>query len=111
TTLTGSVNDVAFSPDGTTVATASDDGTARMWNAHTGQPITTLTGSVNDVAFSPDGTTVATISNDNTARLCIAILPPDKQTKKLCSAKGRSLTKEEWPQYLPDHPYEQISQN
>jgi hypothetical protein len=53
----GPVNAVAFSPDGTTLATTSDDHTARLWNAHTGHPIATLRGHtaiVNDVAFSPD---------------------------------------------------------
>jgi WD40 repeat protein len=29
----------AFSPDGTRIVTASDDGTARIWDARSGQPI------------------------------------------------------------------------
>ena len=37
TTHTGPVNSIAFSPDGNTFATASDDNTARVWDAHTGQ--------------------------------------------------------------------------
>src|SRR5205823_5992616 len=36
------VNRVVFSPDGTVVATASWDGTAKLWNATTGQELATL---------------------------------------------------------------------
>jgi WD40 repeat protein/DNA-binding XRE family transcriptional regulator len=58
------VNDVAFSPDGTQVATASLDGTAKVWNAATGQELMTLPGAdgskVYSVAFSPDGRRLAT---------------------------------------------------
>jgi WD40 repeat protein len=77
---------VAFSPDSAQLATASTDGTARTWDAATGQPRTTLTGhdnSVTAVAFSPDGTQLATASTDGTARTwdaaageCLAILLP-----------------------------------
>ena len=34
----GAVTGVAFSPDGALLATASADGTARIWNAATGEP-------------------------------------------------------------------------
>lgn len=51
------VNDVAFSPDGTTVVTASDDGTVRRYTAATGALRSTYTGAgkISAVAFSPDG--------------------------------------------------------
>ncbi len=66
------VNCVAFSPDGKTVLTGSDDKTARLWNAATGKPIgppLAHQDAVNCVAFSPDGKTVLTGGADKTARL------------------------------------------
>jgi WD40 repeat protein/serine/threonine protein kinase/tetratricopeptide (TPR) repeat protein len=63
---------VAFSPDGTRIATASDDKTATVWDAATGAVLVELkghTGSVNSVAFSPDGTRLVTGSNDRTVRV------------------------------------------
>ncbi|MEG4584030.1 AAA-like domain-containing protein, partial [Microcoleus sp. MOSTC5] len=67
-----SVNSVAFSPDGKTLASASSDHTIKLWNVQTQKPIATLTGhsnSVWSVAFSPDGLTLASASSDNTIKL------------------------------------------
>jgi WD40 repeat protein/transcriptional regulator with XRE-family HTH domain len=63
---------VAYSPDGKRIATASQDKTAKIWNATTGELLLTLRGhsaSVNGIAYSPDGKHIATTSDDHTARL------------------------------------------
>jgi WD40 repeat protein len=52
--------------------TASQDDTAKLWDAETGALLLTLEGhtwSVLSCAFSPDGTRVVTASYDKTARL------------------------------------------
>jgi WD40 repeat protein len=68
-----SVRGVAFSRDGRRIVTASDDRTARLWDATTGKPIgEPIKGhedAVWSAAFSPDGTRIVTASADGTARL------------------------------------------
>ncbi|MBD2678357.1 MULTISPECIES: AAA family ATPase [Nostoc] len=67
-----SVLSVAFSPDGKTLASGSNDKTIKLWDVSTGKAIKTLTGHssrVYSVVFSPDGKTLASGSNDNTIKL------------------------------------------
>ena len=56
------VNSVSFSPDGTKVASGSDDNTVKLWDVTSGECLQTLEGHSSDVwsvSFSPDGTKVA----------------------------------------------------
>src|SRR5262249_34734021 len=69
---TDAVHFVTFSPDGRTAVTASPDGTARLWDARTGEPRGAPLrheGGVMQAAFSPDSRQVVTASLDRTARL------------------------------------------
>src|SRR4051812_26864660 len=62
---------VAFSHYGKRLASASADGTLRLWDVGAGKLLQTIKaheGSVYDVALSPDGTTLATAGGDNLVR-------------------------------------------
>ncbi|MDZ8183634.1 MAG: serine/threonine-protein kinase [Nostoc sp. ChiSLP02] len=66
------VNSVAFSPDGKTLGSASDDKTIKLWNLATKEEIRTLEGHSNwiwTIAFSPDSKILASGSADKTIKL------------------------------------------
>jgi WD40 repeat protein len=105
---TGSFGSVAFSPDGKTLAAGTASGQIQLWNTATRQPIGALlpgspSGGSTSMAFSPDGKTLIEGSADGSFQLWdVSYL--DNVVPYLCALAGRSLTREEWAQYVSSGP-------
>ena len=62
---------VEYSPDGSLIASGSEDASVRIWGSSDGSLVRELIGHkeiVNDLSFSPDGTILASASNDGSVR-------------------------------------------
>lgn len=69
---TDRVFSVAWRSDGKQLASASSDGTLRIWQPQTGQAIRSIQAAkcpIRRVAWSPDGSRLVTIDRDNTIKL------------------------------------------
>jgi WD40 repeat protein len=99
---------VDMSPDGSTVVGADSSGDVLLWDVTTGTVIARPffgPGSQEAVAasFTPDGRSVVVVSATGSAWLW-DVDPSDWETRA-CEVAGRSLTQQEWQQFLPDRPY------
>jgi WD40 repeat protein len=99
----GDVNDLVFSADGSRLATASSDGTARVWDPRTGEQQLVLRGGhlgglITSVDFSPDGRRLATAAADGVVR--IWALELDDLVQIAEDGLRRTFTDEECQRYL-----------
>jgi WD40 repeat protein/DNA-binding SARP family transcriptional activator len=109
------VDSVAWSSDGSRLVTAGNDGTVRLYDASTGQQIGAPlpvpgaglgNGSTANLyaAFSPDGRTIAV--TDTSGRVWIYPATAVGWVTYACRLANRELTRAEWSQLLPGHPYQ-----
>lgn len=76
----GKVNNLAFSPDGKTLASGSSDYTLILWDVTSGKPLRLFasfgnqTGSPNSIAFSADGSLLATLMPSATGEPAIQLV-------------------------------------
>ncbi|MER5890217.1 hypothetical protein ABT160_40860 [Streptomyces sp. NPDC001941] len=101
------VTALAFSPDGTTLAVATEGGTLQLWDTATarplGAPLPTSGDRVTAVAFTPDGRTVRSVG-EHGGVLAHAI-DAGRVTARVCERSGGGLTRQEWRTYLPGVAY------
>jgi WD40 repeat protein len=107
------VSQVAFSRDGKLLASADNDGTVRLWNPATGQPVGPPLPAdlgphdgVYGVAFSPDGKLLATAGIDGAVQLWEVSLYTDPYAA-LCADVGPP-TRQEWDQYASGEPQPKV---
>jgi hypothetical protein len=90
---------VCYSPDGTRLASASDDNTIKVWDTRSGVAIATLRGHtsvVMVVLYSPDGTRLASAGVDHTVKVWEAKSGSELATLRRHTGNVRSLA------YSPD---------
>jgi len=96
-----SITDIKFSPDGRTILTTSLDGTARVWEAESGDPIFVSPLRLTDLvaaAFSADASRITTVYEDGT--ILVQPLAVEDVIEIAEARLTRTLTDEECRTYL-----------
>ncbi|MGW0443795.1 nSTAND1 domain-containing NTPase [Streptosporangium sandarakinum] len=108
---------VAFSPDGKMLAAGLGNGTIQLWDVDTRRPIAgpftaKLETDAQDWAlrpvFTPDGKALVTVING--ALWTWDVSRPSDLTGAICAVAGRSLTEQEWRQYVGSEPFRKMCQ-
>jgi DNA-binding SARP family transcriptional activator/WD40 repeat protein len=103
----GRVESQSMSPDRSTLATGSPDGTVRLWDLQTQQALgAALPGLPNRSVvpqFTPGGAYLFAIYN--AGRAYRWDVRPSSWARQACAVAGRQLTRAEWEDALPERDY------
>jgi WD40 repeat protein len=101
----GGVLRLEFSPDGRTLA-VSGKPDASLWDVATGTQVGRLSGGSRRAMLdlSPDGRRLL-MTNGN-GQGAVWDIDPDSWKRRACALANRTLTREEWDEFLPGRPYE-----
>jgi WD40 repeat protein/DNA-binding SARP family transcriptional activator len=104
---TGGVLWQSISPDGRTLATGSTDGTIRLFDLRTrqqiGAPLPGLPNRPVAPQFTPDGAYLFAITD--AGRAYRWDVRPSSWARHACAVAGRTLTRAEWNEVLPERDY------
>jgi WD40 repeat protein len=89
----GPIRALAFSPDGARIASASHDGTLKIWEAATGRELLTLPGSAgppDHLRFGADGSQLIAADDQGTVRIWDAQVPGQSRKRSVQSDSHQS---------------------
>jgi serine/threonine protein kinase/WD40 repeat protein len=109
----GSLARLEFSPDGSTLAASGYTAIVTLWDVASGARIGKLEDRAEGYSaiafytgadFSPDGKRLLMTVQDG--RGLVWDVDPESWKRRACDIANRTLTQEEWDQFLPGRPYE-----
>jgi DNA-binding SARP family transcriptional activator/WD40 repeat protein len=108
TGLRGFADTVDLAPDGSTAVGADAAGDVLLWDVPTRSAIGDavpgpVAGRNAAASFTPDGRSVVVVSD--TGAGWVWDVDPSDWLARACQVAGRSLTRQEWQELLPDRPY------
>ncbi|MEU3570325.1 hypothetical protein AB0E96_18155 [Kitasatospora sp. NPDC036755] len=104
------ISALAFSHDGRALAAAGTDGTLRMWDLASHQPLGPALpvpgGAALSLAFGPDDRTLRTATEH--VPVHEVTVAPDREAVEVCERAGGGLPRADWEIYLPEVPYRKV---
>src|SRR5262249_61086462 len=102
----GSINSLSFDPSGRRLTTTDGDGSIRLWDIPSGDPIgAPLPGSSTEGwgTFFPNGKQLVAVFGSGTG--VVWNVDPRRWSAQACQIANRNLTRADWRAYLPNPPY------